>query len=118
MEAHHLAQKAGIQVSSYGAGSRVRLPGLTQDDPRVFEFGTPYHVMFRNLYNEDTAFYAGNGMLRMLDRDRKVKFCPQRWQEEKKIFDLVICFEQRVYEIVIDGKRLFFVLKLTDAQIL
>eukprot|EP00475_Leptophrys_vorax_P029293 TRINITY_DN42849_c0_g1_i1.p1 TRINITY_DN42849_c0_g1~~TRINITY_DN42849_c0_g1_i1.p1 ORF type:complete len:235 (-),score=43.59 TRINITY_DN42849_c0_g1_i1:28-732(-) len=109
MEAHDLAFRHGFQVSSYGAGSRVRLPGMTQDDPKVFEFGTPYHEMFKRLYEENFHFYSKNGMLQMLDRDRKVKFFPQRWQDETKRFDVVICFEQRVYELVIDDlqKRQF-----------
>jgi hypothetical protein len=104
MEAHDLAFRNGFQVSSYGAGSRVRLPGMTQDDPRVFEFGTPYHEMFKRLYEENFHFYSKNGMLQMLDRDRKVKFFPQRWQDESKRFDVVVCFEQRVYELVLDGE--------------
>jgi RNA polymerase II subunit A C-terminal domain phosphatase SSU72 len=106
MEAHDLAFRAGFQVSSYGAGNRVRLPGQTQDDPRVFEFGTPYHEMFKRLYEENFHFYSKNGNLQMLDRDRKLKFCPQRWQDETRKFDIVVCFEQRVYELVVDGKRL------------
>jgi RNA polymerase II subunit A C-terminal domain phosphatase SSU72 len=90
MEAHDLAFRAGFQVSSYGAGNRVRLPGQTQDDPRVFEFGTPYHEMFKRLYEENFHFYSKNGNLQMLDRDRKLKFCPQRWQDETRKFDIVV----------------------------
>lgn len=102
MEAHDLAYRSGFQVYSYGAGSRVRLPGLTQDDPKVFEFGTPYHEMFKKLYEENVVNYTKNGMLHMLDRDRKLKFAPQKWQLETKRFDVVVCFEQRVYETVVE----------------
>jgi len=34
---------------------------------------------------------------------RKVKRAPQRWQDEKQVFDIVITFEVRVYEKVLEG---------------
>mmetsp|Transcript_16864 Transcript_16864/g.23466 ORF Transcript_16864/g.23466 Transcript_16864/m.23466 type:complete len:112 (-) Transcript_16864:2615-2950(-) len=36
----------------------------------------------------------------MLDRNSRVKEAPERWQEEKGRFDIVITFEDRVFDIV------------------
>ena len=42
-------------------------------------------------------------MLRMVERDAKVKQAPERWQEERAQFQLVITFDRRVFESVVDG---------------
>lgn len=39
----------------------------------------------------------------MLDRNARVKEAPERWQEEKGRFDIVITFEDRVFDIVNEG---------------
>ena len=48
MEAHWaLQEKGNIRAYSFGAGSKVRLPGETIDRPHVYEFGTPYDTMYK-----------------------------------------------------------------------
>ena len=39
MEAHKVVANAGLDVRSFGAGSRVKLPGADRDNPNVFDFG-------------------------------------------------------------------------------
>lgn len=39
----------------------------------------------------------------MLERNMKVKRAPERWQESAKHFDIVITFDQRVYDMVVEG---------------
>ena len=40
----------------------------------------------------------------MLDRNRRIKEKPERFQSAKEHFDLIITCEERVYDQVIDGK--------------
>ena len=40
----------------------------------------------------------------MLQRDMRVKRAPQRFQDERKINDVCICFDERVFDLVLEGK--------------
>lgn len=39
----------------------------------------------------------------MLDRNRRIKARPERFQNSKEQFDLIITCEERVYDQVVDG---------------
>jgi len=39
----------------------------------------------------------------MLDRNRRIKDKPQRFQESKTKFDVVISLEERVYDQIMEG---------------
>ena len=47
--------------------------------------------------------YTQNGILHMLDRNRRIKGHPERFQDCPKHFDLIITCEERVYDQVLDG---------------
>eukprot|EP00200_Dunaliella_tertiolecta_P002138 CAMPEP_0202346016 /NCGR_PEP_ID=MMETSP1126-20121109/4991_1 /ASSEMBLY_ACC=CAM_ASM_000457 /TAXON_ID=3047 /ORGANISM="Dunaliella tertiolecta, Strain CCMP1320" /LENGTH=182 /DNA_ID=CAMNT_0048937371 /DNA_START=293 /DNA_END=838 /DNA_ORIENTATION=+ len=102
MEAHALLQREGFEVQSFGVGAHVKLPGSSAREPNVYPFGTPYRVIYEDLKRKDPDLYARNGLLRMLERNLKVKTAPQRWQECREPYDVVVTFEERVMEQVLD----------------
>lgn len=61
----------------------MKLPGPSQKDPNVYDFGTPYKQIYEELKQKDSALYTRNGLLNMLERNMSVKEAPQRWQDEK-----------------------------------
>ena len=49
--------------------------------------------------------YTQNGLLQMLERNRKIKLYPERFQESEEKFDLIFTCEERCYDIVCEGKK-------------
>ncbi|KAJ1363370.1 hypothetical protein KIN20_023219 [Parelaphostrongylus tenuis] len=39
-----------------------------------------------------------NGLLNMLDRNRRIKPAPRKFQHKDEEFDVIICLEERVYD--------------------
>ena len=67
---------------SFGTGSQVRLPGPSATQPNVFAFnGTSYAAMHAQLASQDERLYTHNGILTMLERNKGVKWGPERWQD-------------------------------------
>ncbi|GAM21895.1 hypothetical protein SAMD00019534_050700 [Acytostelium subglobosum LB1] len=104
VEAHHLFLSKGYRnIRSFGTSGNCKLPGPSQDKPNIFPFGTPYQAIHESLRQQNQELYTQNGILNMLERNRRVKLAPEKWQEEQLArFDLVFTFDQRVFDMVID----------------
>ena len=48
--------------------------------------------------------YTQNGILHMLDRNRRIKPKPERFQDTTKQFDVIFTTEERIYDAVIASK--------------
>ena len=102
MEAHGFISKKHFNVDSYGTGDKVKLPGPSADRPNVYDFGTSYEEIHADLKKKDKTMYTQNGILNMLDRNRRIKLAPQRLQESKEKYDVIFTAEERVYDQVIE----------------
>ncbi|KRY76058.1 RNA polymerase II subunit A C-terminal domain phosphatase SSU72, partial [Trichinella pseudospiralis] len=110
MEAHAMLQKKGFNVRSFGSGSQVKLPGPSPTVHNIYSFSTPYEEIYKDLVAKDKNLYTQNGLLNMLDRNRRIKPHPERFQEYKGLSDVIICCEERVYDQVFECNwfHLFF----------
>ncbi|KAK3699697.1 hypothetical protein QZH41_014673 [Actinostola sp. cb2023] len=102
MEAHNFLSKRGFDVKSFGSGTHVKLPGSAPDKPNIYTFDTTYQEMYDDLMRKDFALYTQNGILHMLDRNRRIKVHPERFQESPDQFDLIVTAEERVFDQVIE----------------
>jgi len=103
MEAHGFLAKKGFKVRSFGTGEKVKLPGTAADKPNVYEFGAfTYDEIYNDLSTKDKAYYTQNGLLHMLDRNRRIKKAPEKFQHCTERFDIIITAEERVYDQVIE----------------
>ncbi|XP_040327438.1 RNA polymerase II subunit A C-terminal domain phosphatase SSU72 [Herpailurus yagouaroundi] len=94
--------KRGFSVRSFGTGTHVKLPGPAPDKPNVYDFKTTYDQMYNDLLRKDKELYTQNGILHMLDRNKRIKPRPERFQNCRDLFDLILTCEERVYDQVVE----------------
>ena len=56
---------------------KVKLPGTSADKPNVYPFDTPYENIYQDLCQKDKKAYTNNGVLDILDRNRRIKRNPE-----------------------------------------
>lgn len=126
MEAHNRLASAPAQypVISFGTGSLVRLPGPSISQPNVYNFNTTsYAQMFDELSEKDSRLYRSNGVLNMIERNKNIKWGPERFQDwvpgyprlahqdkgdkgsmgtEGGVVDVIFTCEERCWDAVVD----------------
>ena len=108
MEAHHALAKRGYQVHSYGTNSMIKLPGMSADRPNSYPFGTAttYASIQQDLIAKNREYYTNSGLLSLLDRNKQIKACPERFQDRLPPssggpdFDVIVTCEERCFDIV------------------
>ena len=127
MEAHLRLATADqhFPVISFGTGSLVRLPGPTISQPQVYNFNTTsYDTMHNELQAQDAKLYKNNGILNMLNRNRGIKWGPERFHDwiagknrlesitrgdkgaegaEGGVVDVIFTCEERCWDAVVDN---------------
>lgn len=73
MEAHNFLNKKGYNIQSYGTGHMIKIPGKSEREPNSYPFGTTYDFIFEDLKNKDLELYTKNGMLHIMERNRRIK---------------------------------------------
>lgn len=59
METHQLFKARGVpNVSSFGTGSQVKMPGQTRTQPNVYDFSTTYQAIYDDLVSKDALLYV------------------------------------------------------------
>jgi RNA polymerase II subunit A C-terminal domain phosphatase SSU72 len=103
----------------------VRLPGPSISQPQVYNFNTTsYTKMYEELNAQDARLYRNNGILNMLDRNRKIKWGPERFHDwivgnprmealnrgdkgstgtEGGVVDVIFTCEERCWDAVVDN---------------
>jgi RNA polymerase II subunit A C-terminal domain phosphatase SSU72 len=89
-------------VRSFGTGKEVKLPGPSLQSPNIYDFNTSYEFMLKDLTNKDKTLYTQNGILHMLERNKRIKQKPERFQEFKEQFDVIFTVEERIFDQVIE----------------
>ncbi len=127
MEAHLRLSTASqaYPVISFGTGSYVRLPGPSISQPQVYNFNTTsYTKIYEELNAQDSRLYRNNGILNMLDRNRKIKWGPERFHDwivggpriealnrgdkgsmgvEGGVVDVIFTCEERCWDAVVEN---------------
>ena len=60
--------------------------------------------MYKDLCNKDKTLYTQNGLLHMLERNKRIKPKPEKFQENRDFFEVVFTVEERIFDQVLEGK--------------
>ena len=113
----------GYNIESYGTGNMIKIPGKSEREPNAYPFGTTYDFIYDDLKTKDQELYTKNGMLHIMERNRRIKVRnnkhhadqrsdipeiryvlrqkgPEKFQECTKEYEIILTVEEKVYDQV------------------
>ena len=51
----------------------IKIPGKSEREPNSYPFGTSYDFIYDDLKTKDQELYTKNGMLHIMERNRRIK---------------------------------------------
>ncbi|BFU20815.1 RNA polymerase II subunit A, putative [Entamoeba histolytica HM-3:IMSS] len=102
ISAHCRLKQLGYNVSSFGTGVYTILPGATRNFG--FQFGIPYKDIKNSLPKDEASveYYRKNKIYQMLDRNANLKSAPEKFQDCKKEFNIIITLDYSVFMDVLE----------------
>lgn len=89
-------QQMEIQCLILWNRNSFEAPGQYLTSRKVYNFKTTYDQMDHDLLRKDRELYVQNGILHVLDRSKKIKPWPERFQKCRDLFDLILTCEESV----------------------
>lgn len=80
----------------------IKIPGESERKPNTYPFGTTYDSIYADLKGKDETLYTKNGMLHIMERNRRIKSGPERFQECGRQFEIILTVEEKVYDQVLE----------------
>ena len=80
----------------------IKIPGKSEREPNAYPFGTTYDYIYDDLKSKDQELYTKNGMLHIMERNRRIKQGPEKFQECTKEFEIILTVEEKVYDQVLE----------------
>lgn len=104
MQSHKILIDNGYyKVCSFGTGNTVNVPGIDENKPKMYEFGTLYETILKEVVEEDQVFYENNGLIPILRRNVTIKSAPERLQDAPSVVEcnLIITHEKSVFDAAV-----------------
>lgn len=99
-----------LAVKSFGTSKQVKLPGDKPGITNTYSWDVGYDKIYEDLQSRNREFYEEKGILRMLERNMKIKKNPERifdWairstKKEERNVDVVIASDYNNLKMIYD----------------
>ncbi|XP_019879836.1 RNA polymerase II subunit A C-terminal domain phosphatase SSU72-like [Aethina tumida] len=91
-----------LHVRSYGIANKICIPGDQPHTSNIYDFGVTYDEIFKELKQKNERVYTQIGLLQMLHRNRQLKPKPERFQDAREKFDVIVTCERKVFDRLVD----------------
>ncbi|EEQ82863.1 hypothetical protein NCER_100374 [Vairimorpha ceranae BRL01] len=103
MEAHKILKDAGYKIDSYGTNQHIKIPGESLETPNIYQFGTSYKEIYKDLIYKNASFYEKIGILKMLERNMAIKDSAEYFFNKDTYHDLIITSEEKCFVTIYEN---------------